>query len=237
MRLSGMSYNFKIAICDDSKADRMILKIKLQQYLNMYDYPIEIDEFSSGDELLASDCNVYGLVIMDIFMQGMNGIETAQQLIERNGKTSIILCSSSNEYASESYDIGAIRYLLKPISQEKFYRSLDVFFEKYADKDPILYRSMRLEHSISKRNVLWIEAQGKKSIIHTINEAIETTNAFSEYIKLTDSGEFIRPIRYAIVRKSVVSKWQGKELILTDGTQIPVSRTYRKEMEKVFPKE
>ena len=91
MRLSGMSYNFKIAICDDSKADRMILKIKLQQYLNMYDYLIEIDEFSSGDELLTSDCNVYGLVIMDIFMHGMNGIETAQRLIERNSKISIIL--------------------------------------------------------------------------------------------------------------------------------------------------
>lgn len=42
----------------------------------MYDYPIEIDEFSSGDELLASDCNVYGLVIMDIFMQGKELILT-----------------------------------------------------------------------------------------------------------------------------------------------------------------
>ena len=123
---------------------------------------------------------------MDIFMQGMNGIETAQQLIERNGKISIILCSSSNEYASESYDIGAIRYLLKPISQEKFYRSLDVFFEKYADKDPISYRSMRLEHSISKRNVLWIEAQGKKSIIHTINEAIETMDMSEKINTLRD---------------------------------------------------
>ena len=229
-----MSYKFKIAICDDSETDRMIIRVKLQQYLSMHDYSIEIDEFISGDELLSSDIAVYGLVILDIYMHGTNGIKTAQTLIKKNEDISIILCSDHNAYAAESYDIGAIRYLLKPISQEKFYQSLDVFFEAYAEKDRIFYRSMRVEHAISKRNVLWIEAQGKKSIIHTMDEAIETTNSFAEYTKLTDSGEFVRPIRYAIVRKGAVSSRQWNELILKDGTQIPIGRTYRVEIDKVF---
>ena len=231
-----MSYKFKIAICDDSETDRMIIKIKLQQYLSMHDYMIEIDEFTSGDELLSSDIEVYGLVILDIYMHGTNGIETAQKLIKRNENISIILCSDYNIFAAESYDIGAIRYLLKPISQEKFYQSLDVFFDAYAEKDRIFYRSMHVEHAISKRNVLWIEAQGKKSIIHTMNEAIETTNSFAEYTKLVDSEDFVRPIRYAIVRKGAVSSRQWNELILKDGTQIPIGRTYRIEIDKTFKK-
>lgn len=232
-----MRYNFKIAICDDFNVDRTIFRVKLQQYLNEHNYQIEIDEFSSGDDLLAADSSAYGLVIMDIYMLGMNGIETAKRLIEKNPEIKIILCSSSNEYAAESYDIDAIRYLLKPISEEKFYQSLDIYFEKYTEIEQIMFRSMRSEHMISKENVLWIEAHGKKSIIHTIEETIETTNAFAEYMDLLKTGEFVRPIRYAMVRKSAIKKHQGNVLILTDGTEIPVSRTYRDEIEKVLSRE
>lgn len=186
-----MRYNFKIAICDDSEIDRMTFRTKLQHHLRQHDYQIEIDEFSSGNELLAV----------------------------------------------ESCDIDAIRFFLKLISEEKLYQSRDVYSENRAEVEEILFRSMRSEHTISKKNVLWIEAQGKKSVIHTANEAIETTNALAEYRELLDSGEFIRPIRYAIVRKGAISRQQGNVLILTDGTQIPVSRTYRKEIEKAFQKE
>ena len=65
---------------------------------NLY---VKIEEFSSGEAFLSSDTSVYSLVFMDIFMSGMNGMETAKKLISRNSRVQIVFGSTSTEFAAE----------------------------------------------------------------------------------------------------------------------------------------
>ena len=77
----GMRETLRIVVCDDEEKDRERLRELLLEYFDEHDLYAQIDFFSSGEELLAADCSVYGLVFLDIFMDGKNGMETARLLL------------------------------------------------------------------------------------------------------------------------------------------------------------
>ncbi len=125
-----MNKKTKIAVCDDSVFDRDITKMYIEDYLNERGTESEIDCFSSGTEFLSSDISQYTLVFLDIYMVGINGVETARKLMEENPETKIIFCSSSPEFVDEALEIDVLRYFIKPIIREKFKKVMDEFFNE-----------------------------------------------------------------------------------------------------------
>lgn len=75
-----MNQEIKIAVCDDLAEDRENITQLLSEYTDKNNLYVKIEEFSSGEAFLSSDTSVYSLVFMDIFMSGMNGMETAKKL-------------------------------------------------------------------------------------------------------------------------------------------------------------
>lgn len=108
----------KIAICDDDPTELKRILSMLSEYLDINNYLADINTYSSGEEFLSSDVKKYQLVVLDIFMGDINGIDTAKKLMELHPECKIIFCSTSNAYASESYDVNALRYLNKPLEIE-----------------------------------------------------------------------------------------------------------------------
>ena len=80
-----MNQEIKIAVCDDLAEDRENITRLLSEYTDKNNLYVKIEEFSSGEAFLSSDTSVYSLVFMDIFMSGMNGMETAKKLQETAG--------------------------------------------------------------------------------------------------------------------------------------------------------
>ena len=120
-----MNFQMKIAICDDEEKDRELMRRLVTEYLDLHEYHIGIDIFTTGEKFLASDINQYKLVILDIYMGELTGIEIARTLVRTHPQLHIIFCSTSNAYAAESYDVSALRYFIKPISREKLFGTLD----------------------------------------------------------------------------------------------------------------
>ena len=79
-----MNGEIKVAVCDDLEEDRQVLVNLLSEYTDKNNLYVKIQEFTSGEAFLASDTSEYSLVFMDIFMDGINGMETAKALIVRN---------------------------------------------------------------------------------------------------------------------------------------------------------
>lgn len=224
----------RIALCDDSDMERRIIRFMIDQYIKEHEYSILLEEFSSGDALLKSDVTSYNLVILDIYMGGLNGIDTAKELLHIHPRGKIIFCSSSNEFAEESYDVEAFRYLVKPISREKLFQSLDRFFQLSTDKKVLEYKYQRTIRRMLLKEVMWIEAAGRHSIIHTEKEQIETNTSLAEFAEKLLSMDFVKPIRYALVSLQAVTEVTADTLVLSDGTEIPVSRDKRKEIQEAF---
>lgn len=229
-----MHKRLSIAICDDSSIDRQMISSYVAKYLDEHGYFAEIKEFNSGETLLNADAAAYDLIILDIFMGQVSGIQAARKLVEIAPNTRIIFCSTSNEFAAESYDVAALRYLTKPISEAKLYQTLNHFFTAYTAMRTLEYRRNRMTEHVLLSDVLWIEANDHKCLIHTKHDVISTSTTLTQFSQQLSDAGFVKPIRYALVSLAAVATVPTDVLSLADGTQVPISRDLREEMKNAF---
>lgn len=229
-----MYKKLSIAICDDSAADRKLIISYVTNYLDRRGYVADLTEYASGEALLSSDTAAYDLIILDILMVGINGIQTAEELVDTAPDTQVIFCSSSNEFAAESYDVAALRYLTKPLSEAKLHQTLDHFFTAYTAMRTLEYRANRMSEHMLLSNVRWIEAADHKCRIHTTQGVIHTTTTLTQFAQQLADADFVKPIRYALVSLAAVATVPTDVFTLNDGSKIPISRDLREEMKKAF---
>lgn len=224
----------KIAVCDDLKEERIKIISLLNKYVDIKGYVITIDEFVDGESLLTVDIEKYNLIILDIFMNELNGIEVAKEIMNRSNHTPVIFCSTSNEFAEESYDVNALRYLNKPLTEERFFKTLDKFFNTQTALRMISFKQNRMDESVYLADILWIEAGDHKSVIHTRNGDITTSTIFKQFLEELKDADFIKPIRFALVSLDAIAVIPGEDIKLVDGTVIGVSRDMRKTVKKAY---
>ena len=229
-----MENYISIAVCDDRKADRETVLALLASYLDQNNLYAEIDTFESGEDFLSSDLSRYHLVFMDIFMDGRNGMETAKEMIQKNRKMQIVFVSTSIDFAAEAFDIEALHYLVKPVERAQIYRVLDKFFESFYSIRTVEVKVGRLEESIYISDILYIEAKGKKTLIHRKTGVLEASQSLSEMAGMLPDGDFCMPIRWALVSMREITSVPSDKLRLSDGTEIPVSRGKREEIRQAF---
>ena len=178
-----MNGEIKVAVCDDLEEDRQVLVNLLSEYTDKNNLYVKIQEFTSGEAFLASDTSEYSLVFMDIFMDGINGMETAKALIVRNSRVQIVFESTSTEFAAEAFDIEALHYLVKPVKKEKLFGILDRFFDSVYSLRTVNVKVGRLEESIYLSDILYVEADGKRAKVHTKKGVMEVSMSVAELEK------------------------------------------------------
>lgn len=224
----------KIAVCDDLSEERDRITGLIREYTEKNRIDVIVDEFESGEKFLSSDTSAYSLVFFDIFMDGMNGMETAKILFARNSRVQIVFCSTSAEFAAESYDVSALHYLVKPIDREKFFRVLERFFHVYRSMKTITVKVQRVDTTFYLADILWVESADHKCIIHTKLGDVETRMAFSQLCAQLLPFDFVQPIRYAIVSLKEITAIPTDTVTLSDGAVVPVSRGERANMKQAF---
>ena len=230
----SVNYQMKIAICDDDEKDRELMYSLVREYLELHNYHIRIDQFHTGEAFLAAKVEDYDLVILDIFMGELNGIQTAHKLMEEHPKLQIIFCSTSNAYAAESYDVSALRYFIKPISREKLFKTLDRFFHVHTSLRTLTYKLNRMDEQVYLSEILWVEAGNHCSLIHTKSGVITTRTPFTAICEQLEGADFVKPIRYALVSLSGVAAVPSEVFTMTNADQVPISRNQRAAMKKAY---
>ena len=106
---------FKIAICDDEGHFRNRIREILIDYMNKNGILYEIDEFESGKDFINLGINLakYDIIFLDINMDGLDGMETAQKIREVSRDVFIVFVTAFITCALQGYSVGAIRYILK----------------------------------------------------------------------------------------------------------------------------
>lgn len=229
-----MRNSIKIAVCDDSVFDREIIKHFLNEYLNQNRLYAQIDEFSSGELFLSSDTSCYSLVFMDIYMNGLNGMETAKTIIQENPNIQIIFASASTDYAAEAFTIEALHYIVKPIEKPQLFRVLDKFFDSVYSLRTVDIKVGRLEESIYISDILYIEAKGKKTLLHLKSGVLEASQSLTEMSQILPAGDYCMPIRWALVSMREIISIPANALKLSDQTEIPISRGKRDAIKTQF---
>ena len=129
-----------IAIVDDLRSDADQLRTILMSYAYENSLDLSIEVFSGGEEFLYEYQKYnYTLIFMDIYMNGISGIETAQKIRETDTDTAIIFLSTSNEFMPEAFSIHAYDYISKPAEKGRLYKVMDDFLKKKTMTEDVPY--------------------------------------------------------------------------------------------------
>ncbi|MDK0750926.1 LytTR family DNA-binding domain-containing protein [Clostridium perfringens] len=224
-----------IAICDDEKIPRIILKEMLKNICNKNNIDAIIDEFSSGIELLniyKRNTKKYSIVFCDIIMKEMNGIELLRKLGELDVFIQAILITGSEEYVFQGYDVGALNYLMKPVSYEKLEKELFRAIKNLNFTSPSRY-AININgktNFIDLSEVLFFEVNNKTITANLEKESIDFNMKIATLEEELKSRNFLRCHRSYLVNISHIDSILQNKIILKNSVEIPVGRVYKKEL-------
>ena len=124
---------YNIALCDDKGAELDKVETMLKNYQEEHEeYEFQVERFTSAEEMLRrvrGDEYMPDLLLTDIYMDKKSGIEAAEELRDMGSDCRIIFLSVSREHAMEAFGVYASHYLVKPVSQEKFFTAMDLLLK------------------------------------------------------------------------------------------------------------
>ena len=206
----------KIAICDDSKLDRQLLKVVIQTYFENNEEEFKIFEYELGDNLL-DDIEVE-LLFLDIIM---NGMKIARKLRDIQFKAPIIFLTAHADSAVESYEVYVAGYLLKPYDTNKLTLLLDEVLQRSVQKR-IAVKVKKQHRYLEINDIMYVESDKHVLNIHLKDSrVIQTTEKLSELEKTINSKRFIRCHQSYLVNMDYI-KDAKTDFILSNDIRIPI---------------
>ncbi len=226
----------KIAIVDDENFFLEYLDQAMKDRLSKIGISIEqLDLFHSADEFFAEwTPGKYHVIILDIFIDQDNGVEISRKIREKDDDVSLVFCSTSNEFAAQSYEVDASYYMQKPLSEEKISAMLK-----------------RVNFARLERNQLITLPDGFRCLLHKIqytnymNHCIvfyfEGAEPHSIYMSHADAealllphGEFVTINKGNIVNMEMVAQISKNTFHMKNGELLPISRRRFKDISLAY---
>ncbi len=231
---------FKIAICEDEKVVLDYECSLVEAWAKNHGCTIALDTYISAEQFLfeSEDKPSYDVLIFDIQMKGINGMELAKKLRGRGCDSQIVFVTGISDYAIEGYEVGAVRYILKPVKEEVINELLDKIYadsQKQEEDYFVLGQGAELER-ISFGKIIYIEARGHYVYMKGADFEREWKSSFSEAAGAFEEKSFFCLRRGLLVNLQHVSKITRTDCILDDGEQLPVARGVYKALNEAFIK-
>ena len=225
----------RIAICDDNDKQIALLRRMLGEWSGDKPFALVIDEYISAESFLFSypdkPCN---LLLLDIEMKNMSGIDLAKKLRAKGDMIPIIFITGYSDYMGDGYEVEALHYLLKPVNQDKLFEVLDRYIRRHNPGNDIVLKCEDKTLHISPEMIEYCEAVGKKSHVHLSDGTPLICETGIGGLKNILNDEFIFCHRSYIVNLRFVRSIGKNEINLDSGGIIPLSRRLYKEVNDKF---
>lgn len=228
----------KIAICDDDLQELLLIASLLEEYKTNVTEELSIVTFLSGLELLtALQDEPYNLILLDVMMPGLNGMQTAKEIRTINETVKIIFLTSSPEFAVDSYRVRALNYLLKPATREQLYPILNELSEEsHQPKTVLSIRTRTRLFALPYNQIEYLEVMSKTLSFHLADgrqEEISGNLNDYESALLAQPG-FIKTHRSYLVNLRWVMNVKQWELTTFSGQNVPISRRSYQQVCKAY---
>ena len=170
------------------------------------------------------------LIFIDIQMPELSGIQVMQMF---NKDNYFIVTTAYTNYTLESYDYRVVDYLLKPISFDKFHKSVQKFtdFVTLETHNHLFVKVDGRQVKINPKDIIFIEGLSDYIRIHLLNERLIVLDNLKDFINKLPSKEFMRIHKSYIIQLDKIKSIDGN-MIYHDLGSTPIGETYKNEVKK-----
>ncbi len=224
-----------IAVCDDEKYIADQVKQMAAHFFREKNMEAFIVWFSCGEELLQYDKSI-DILFLDIQMKGMDGMETARKLRSRNFKGFLIFITILKEMVFQSFEVQAYDYLLKPIEEKQFTRTMDrlLVSMKQVSEDKLLVQKGYERSIISFEDIVFAEIIDRKVYLHLTSSDVVDFYDRIENLEARLDGRFFRCHRSYLINLQYLKSYKNGAAYMENGEEIPVSRLRSKEFSGII---
>jgi two-component system LytT family response regulator len=240
---------YKVIVVDDEAAGRKLIT----EYLKDFPSLIIVAEANNGVDAV-KEINRFkpDLVFLDVQMPGLTGFEVLSHLKEL---PKIIFSTAFDKYALKAFEVHAIDYLLKPYTKDRFKKAIDrVSFSenqkgiapltedllsnsaRYPERILVEYNKKLI--TVSTQEILWVEAFGDYSKLHTMEETYVSNYGISQLEEKLDPKLFLRVHRSSIININSIKQLdkyaKSYDVTLQNGDVVRVSRGYMPAVKKLI---
>lgn len=191
---------------------------------------LTVTAFNSPVTFLKGASANFDILLLDILMPLYDGLTVAQEIRRFNPKLVILLVTSAPQYAIRGYSIGALSYILKPLSwsvfKSEFARAVDQVLAE--DRPTIMLQSGAKYLQVPHREISYIESKRHKISVHTIKRDIIVPYTLSSLGERLAPFGFYRINSYYLVNMAHVESIEGHTCTLDDSRELRISRARKK---------
>lgn len=232
---------YTVALCDDRPADLDQIERYLDRYQNCkHLFELRPERFSSGEELLERvrrEGYRPDIVLLDIYLSGMSGMEAAEELRLSGCAMPIVFLTASTEHALEAYEVDAVQYLVKPLVPERFFRALDASLELVQRKRErqLVIKAAEGVRQIAPDEIVYCESQKNYQVFYLDSGVCRSRMTAGKLWELLgELPQFDQCGRSYILNLNHVVSVEREKVVLDNGSTIYIPRNKAAEFRKHY---
>ncbi len=224
--LENLSPQLQIAVCDDEPTDLRQAAGLAREIMAAEALPCALSCYESASALLTAIQSgaQFQLLLLDVMMDGLDGMALAAALRALGDASAIIFFSSNREMALRGYEVSAARYLAKPLQRPQLREALLYCYKTFCEKREILLPTEKGQSKLSPSDIIYAESWERGSRLQLTGGPIETPAKLSELAAMLPERSFTLCHRTILVNLAFVKHLRSREIELADGKTIPVSK-------------
>ena len=221
----------KIALCDDDSRALPVISGAARSAFNAKGIDPEIRVFSSGKDLLAAlEETQFQLLLLDIEMPGMDGIELGKRLRAMGDDTKIVYVSEAEFRVFESFQVQPLGFVRKSNFLNDITAVVELYLKSSNMEDSGKYLELSVRSgmvSVKSSTVLYIEGSRNYQLLYVEGKPgpIEVKMTMEKLEQMTEPYGFIRIHKGFLVNYLFIHRVTATEITLTNGTAIPIGRS------------
>lgn len=220
-----------IAVVEDDDSQARTLEEYCRRFATENDTKCSLTRCKDGESLLARQTDFFDIILMDIMMGGINGMEAARRLRETNRCSVLIFVTNMAQFAVMGYEVNALDFIIKPVAYPHFRMKMRRAMEVVRQHSGVILTISKggTVWQISSANILFLEVKGHALYVHTTNEVVQCWEPLSSIEKKLEGQRFSRCNSCYLVNLKYIKCLNGYTVTMRDGSELLVSHPKRKQ--------
>lgn len=220
----------KVAVIDDMESERKTLEDYLRRMEEEEKQSFSVDYYCCSEDVFSANKR-YDVMIFDIDMPGMNGMEAAKLIRVHDKRVVIMFVTNVAQYAINGYEVDAVDYVLKPIAYYDFVLKMKKALYRVSQKNDssIIIETLDGTMSLYVSDILYVEVMLHYIVYHTTKDEFRVRGSMKDVERELYVYNFRKCHKSMLVNLAHVKTVKTSDVELTTGVLLPLSRTQKTE--------